>query len=145
MDATAFRLESAKRSMTLMVGLIGTCVAIFTFSLFFLYPRFVSGEADHLFFRLAVGDIIVSLFFFLYAATFYYVVVEGFARDARRAVVYFTWADRLAVVAIGLFVLSPALVLYTIGLTDLGSAALGLWFIHIGVLAFTSRARQRHG
>jgi uncharacterized membrane protein YhaH (DUF805 family) len=138
----ALRLESAKRGVGLMVGLSGTCVAIFTFSLFFLHPRFVSGEADPLFFKLAVGAIILSLFFFLYGGTFYYAVVEGFARGAGPASVYIAWADRLAVAAFGLFVLFPALALFAIRLSDLGSAALGLWFVHILVLVLTNRTRR---
>jgi len=103
-------MESAKRNMALMPGLGGTCVAIFNFSLFFLVPRFVSGDANRLFFELAVGDIILSLFLFVYAGTFYSLFVERFARDAKRANSYFVWADRCAVVAIALFVMSPALV-----------------------------------
>jgi len=65
--------------------------------------------------------------------------VERFARDAKRANSYFVWADRCAVVAIALFVMSPALVLYAIHLTDLGSVALGLWVVHVGILFVTSR------
>jgi hypothetical protein len=135
-------MESAKRNMALMPGLGGTCVAIFNFSLFFLYPRFVSGEASQIFFRLAVGDIVVSLFFFMYAATFYYLFVEGFPKDAKRAIVYFAWADRCAVVAIALFTISPALVLFAVDLPDLGLVALGLWLLHIGILFVTSRGTR---
>jgi len=141
-DASAFRMESAKRNMALMPGLAGTSVAIFSFSLFFLYPQFVSGDANPIFFRLAVGNIVVSLFFFMYAGTFYYLVAEGFAKDAKRAVIYFVRADRCAVVALALFVLSPALVLYAINLTDLGSIALSLWLVHIVVMIITARGRR---
>jgi len=141
-------MESAKRNMALMPGLGGTCVAIFNFILFFLYPRFVSGEANRIFFRLAVGDIIVSLFFFMYAATFYYLFVEAFARDANRAIGYFTWADRCAVAAIAFFTISPALVLFAIDLPDLGFVALGLWVVYLGILVIlviTDRARKARG
>lgn len=113
-------MESAKRNMALKPGLGGTCVAIFNFSLFFRYPRFVSGEANRIFFRLAVGDIVVSLFFFMYAGTLYYLFVERLARDANRAIVYFTWADGCAVATVAFFTISPALVLYAIDLPDLG-------------------------
>jgi uncharacterized membrane protein len=128
--------------MALMPGLAGTSVAIFTFSLFFLYPQFVSGNASPIFFRLAVGNIVVSLFFFTYAGTFYYLVAEGYAKDADRPIVYFVRADRCAVVALALFVLSAALVLYAINLADLGSIALGLWLVNIVVLIITARGRQ---
>ena len=47
---------------------------------------------------------------------------------------YIDRADRCAVVALVLFVLTPALVQYTINLPELGSFAFILWLVYLAVL-----------
>jgi len=133
-DAWSTRIEIAKRNAYVMPGIAGTCVAIFTFQLFFLYPRLLSGEVNPILFRLTVGVIVLTLFFFMYAGSYYYRFVGSLGRDDRRSMTYINRADRCAVVALVLFVLAPALILYTINLPDLGSVALFLWLVYLAVL-----------
>jgi hypothetical protein len=129
------RVEIAKRNAYVMPGIAGTCVAIFTFLLFFLYPRLLSGEVSPILFRLTVGVIVLTLFFFMYAGSYYYTFVGSLGRDDRsRSIEFIDRADRSAVVALVLFVLAPALILFTINLPDLGSFALFLWIVYLAVL-----------
>src|SRR5437870_3184512 len=58
------RVEIAKRNAHVMPGMAETFVAIFTLLLFFLYPRLLSGEISPILFRLTVGVIVLTLFFF---------------------------------------------------------------------------------
>jgi hypothetical protein len=139
--AWEIRVETAKRNAYVMPGIAGTCVAIFTFLLFFLYPRLLSGEVNPILFRLTVGVIVLTMFFFMYAGSYYYTFVGSLARDdKRRSTAYIDRADRCAVVALVLFVLAPALILFTINLSDLGSFALLLWFVYLAVLIVDIRS-----
>jgi hypothetical protein len=133
-DAWNTRIEVAKRNAYVMPGIAGTCVAIFTFLLFFLYPRLLSGEVNPILFRLTVGVIVLTLFFFMYAGSYYYTFVGSLGKDDKRSMTYINRADRCAVVALVLFVLAPGLILFTINLPDLGSFALGLWLVYLAVL-----------
>jgi len=138
-DAWSTRVEIAKRNAYVMPGIAGTCVAIFTFQLFFLYPRLLSGEVNPLLFRLTVGVIVLTLFFFMYAGSYYYTFVGSLGKDDNRSMKYINRADRCAVVALILFVLAPALILYTINLPDLSSVALVLWLVYLVVLVVDIR------
>ena len=138
-DAWSTRIEIAKRNAYVMPGIAGTCVAIFTFQLFFLYPRLLAGEVNPILFRLTVGVIVLTLFFFMYAGSYYYTFVGSLGRDEKRSMTYINRADRCAVVALVLFVLAPALILYTINLPDLGSFALVLWLVYLVVLVVDIR------
>ena len=140
-DAWSIRVEVAKHNAYVMPGIAGTCVAIFTFLLFFLYPRLLSGEVNPILFRLTVGVIVLTMFFFMYAGSYYYTFVGSLARDdKRRSTIYIDRADRCAVVALVLFVLAPALILFTVNLPDLGSFALLLWFVYLAVLIVDIRS-----
>jgi len=132
--AWSIRVEVAKRNAYVMPGIAGTCVAIFTFLLFFLYPRLLSGDVNPILFRLTVGVIVSTLFFFMYAGSYYYTFVASLGRNDKRSTIYINRADRCAVVALVLFVLAPSLILFTINLPDLGSFALVLWLVYLAVL-----------
>ena len=78
-----------------MPGIAGTCVAIFPFLLFFLYPRLVSGEVNPILFRLTVGVVVLTLFF-MYAGSCYHTFVGSLGRDDKRSVTYIDRADHWA-------------------------------------------------
>src|SRR5437879_5427012 len=87
-DAWSIRIETAKRNAYVMPGIAGTCVAIFAFLLFFFYPRLLSGEVNPILFRLTVGVIVTTLFFFMYAGSYYYTFVGSLGRDDQRSTIY---------------------------------------------------------
>lgn len=53
-------------------SLAATSTAIFTFLLFFLYPRFASGEIDALLFQATLVLMGVATFSFVFASFYYY-------------------------------------------------------------------------
>lgn len=129
--AWASRVEAAKQSRGLTTGLGGTCVAVFTFLLFFLYPRLVAGEVDLNLFRLTVLAIVGSLYLLIFSALFYFFFTQTLGRDDERARAYLDRADGFFAVALVFLVAAPALILFTINLPDLGSVALALWVVYL--------------
>jgi len=53
-------------------SLAATSIAIFTFTMFFLYPRFVSGEANAWLFQAMIVVMAVATFSFVFASFYYY-------------------------------------------------------------------------
>ena len=64
--------ETANLDVSRVVTLVGTSIAIFTFLLFFLFPRFASGEIDPILFQVTLIVIGVAIFSLVYAGLFFY-------------------------------------------------------------------------
>src|SRR5438445_9030313 len=64
--------EIANLYVSRVVTLVGTSIAIFTFLLFFLYPRFASGEIDPVLFQVTLIVIGVAIFSLVYAGLYFY-------------------------------------------------------------------------
>ncbi len=144
------RVDAARQSRGLTTALGGTCVAIFTFLLFFLYPRFVAGEADPNLFQLTLLAILVSLFLLVLAAWFYFLFTQSLGVDAARPGKYLARADACFAVGVIVLTLAPALVLLTINLQALGFVALGLWgvyliFFFLGIVDLVGARKGRFG
>ena len=76
-------------------SLAATSIAIFTFVLFFLYPRYASGEVDALLFQVILVVMGLATFSFAFASFDYYgASLGGRIDDAERAR-YFSRGDRL--------------------------------------------------
>ena len=58
-------------------SLAATTIAIFTFSLFFMYPRFASGQANGLLFQVTLVVLGVATFAFVFASLYYYCASSG--------------------------------------------------------------------
>ena len=112
-------------------ALAGTSIAIFTFMLFFLYPRFASGEINALLFQatLVVGG--VATFSFVFASFYYYCSSLGDRIDGAERTICSRRADRFWLVGYTLLFLDPSLVLFTIGLFAVGSVWFALWLVFL--------------
>src|SRR5438552_12796628 len=67
-------------------SLAATSIAIFTFMLIFLYPRFASGEVNALLFQATLAVMGLATFSFVFASFFYYgSSLVGRIDDAERA------------------------------------------------------------
>jgi len=116
--------------------LAATSIAIFTFMLIFLYPRFASGEINSALFQVTLGVIGVATFSFVFASFYYYgSSLRTWLGDAERAR-YHRWGDRFWLLGHTLLFLDPSLILFSVGLVVLASAWLTLWIIY---LLFTIR------
>ena len=118
-------------------SLAATSIAIFTFTMFFLYPRFISGEAQPLLFQATLVVLGVATFSFAFASFYYYGSSLGGSRfdDTERAL-YSRRGDRSWLLGCVMLFLAPSLILFTIGLLAVGSVWLVLWLVY---LVFVSR------
>jgi hypothetical protein len=113
-------------------SLAATSIAIFTFVLIFLYPRFISGEADHLLFQATLVVLGVAAFAFVFASLSYYgSSLRGQVGDADRAA-YRRRGDRFWLLGYTLLFLDPSLILFSVGLRGVGSVWFVLWLIYAG-------------
>jgi hypothetical protein len=125
-------------------SLAATSIAIFTFMLFFLYPRFGSGEINAFLFQSTLVVIGVASFYYYCAS------LVGYCDDAEKAV-YSRRADRLWLLGAALLFLDPSLILFSLGLLVVGSAWLALWLVYLVFLIHyvpgmqTTQKRSREG
>ena len=112
-------------------SLAASSIAIFTFMLFFLFPKFASGEINALLFKAALVVMGVATFSFVFSSIYYYFSSLGDRfNDADRAT-YSRRADRIWLVGYTLLFLAPSLVLATVGLLDVGSVWLAFWLVSL--------------
>ena len=123
--------EVATHNVNRSYSLAATSIAIFTFMLFFLYPRFASGEVHALLFQATLTVMGVATFSFAFASFYYYCSsLRGRIDDVERAL-YFRRGDRFWLLGDTLLFLVPSLILFTVGLRVVGSAWLALWLVYL--------------
>ena len=120
-------VSNANRSYSLAA----TSIAIFTFMLIFLYPRFASGEVSALLFQATLVVMGVATFSFVFASLHYYgSSLGGRIDDAERAR-YSRRGDRFWLLGYTLLFLDPSLILFSVGLVVVGSAWFALWLLYV--------------
>jgi len=112
-------------------SLAATSIAIFTFMLFFLYPRFVNGEINALLFQATLVVMGVATFSFVFASFYYYCSSLGSRIDDAERVLYSRRGDRFWLLGYTLLFLDPSLILFTVGLLAVGSAWFALWLVYL--------------
>lgn len=120
--------------------LAASSIAIFTFLLFFLYPKYSTGEIDARLFQTALIVMGVATFSFAFASFHYYGASLGGRIDDATRSQYSRRGDRFWLLGCVLLFLTPSLVLFTVGLVAVASAWLALWMIY---LAFAIRIFPR--
>ena len=111
-------------------SLAATSIAIFTFILFFLYPRFVSGEINALLFQATLIVMGVATFSFVFASLYYYGSSLGSRIDDGERALYSRRGDRFWLLGYTLLFLDPSLILFSVGLVVVGCAWLALWLVY---------------
>jgi hypothetical protein len=112
-------------------SLAATTIAIFTFMLVFLYPRFASGEVNALLFQATLVVMGFATFSFVFAAFYYYgSSLGGRIDDAERAR-YSRRGDRFWLLGCTLLFVDPSLILFAVGLLVVGSAWFALWLVYV--------------
>jgi hypothetical protein len=127
--------------------LSGTNIAIFTFMLFFLYPKFETGKINPLLFQSTLIAMGVGAFSFVFATLHYYRCSIGGGMSEADRKVYARRADRFWLLGYTMMFLAPSLVLFLIGLFVVASVWLGLWLVYLFfvVLYFPKVQTQRLG
>jgi O-antigen/teichoic acid export membrane protein len=122
--------ELASTNVGRAYSLAATSIAIFTFVLFFLFPRFASGDINSALFQATLVVMGVATFSFVFASFYYYSASLGRIDAAERAR-YSRRADRFWLLGCVLLFLGPSLILFTVGLLAVGSTWLALWLVYL--------------
>jgi hypothetical protein len=126
--------DLASANVNRLYSLAASSIAIFTFTMFFLYPRYTSGEADALLFQATIVVMGVATFSFVLASLNYYCAsVAGRSGDVNPSQ-YSRRGDRLWVVGYSLLFLAPSLILFSIGLLAVASVWIVLWVVYLVAL-----------
>lgn len=111
-------------------SLAGTSIAVFTFMLFFLYPRLLSGEIDALLFQVTLAVMGVATFSFVFASLHYYAASVGARMDAAERGRHTRRGDRFWLTGSTLLFLDPSLVLLSIRLVVVAAVWFALWTVY---------------
>jgi hypothetical protein len=123
--------EVATSNVNRSYSLGATSIAIFTFMLIFLYPRFASGQINAVLFQATLVVMGVATFSFVFASLYYYGASLGSRiHDAERAL-YARRGDRFWLLGYSLLFLDPSLVLFSVGLLVVGAAWFALWLVYV--------------
>ncbi len=114
-------------------SLSGMSVAIVTFMLIFLYPRYANGEVEPVLFQATLIVMAAATFALVFASFHYYAASVGRMDDDEKAR-YARRGDRLWLLGSTLLFLAPGLVLLTVDLALVGGIWLLLWVAY-GVFA----------
>jgi hypothetical protein len=109
----------------------GTNIAIFTFMLFFLYPRFESGRINPLLFQFTLTAMGVGAFSFVFATLHYYRASLGGRISEADRTLYARRGDRFWLLGYTMMFLAPSLVLFLVGLLVVASVWLALWLVYL--------------
>ena len=122
--------ELATTNVNRTYSLSATSIASFTFMLFFLYPRFTSGEINPVLFQATLLVMGVATFSFVFASLYYYGSSLGSRFDDAERTLYSRRGDRVWLLGYTLLFLVPSLILFLVGLRAVGSAWFALWLVY---------------
>jgi hypothetical protein len=128
---TIMENELATTNVNRSYSLGATSIAIFTFMLFFLYPRFKSGEINPVLFQATLVVIGVATFSFVFASFYYYASSLGSQIAEAERALYARQGDRFWLLGYTLLFLDPSLILILVGLPAVGSAWFALWLAYL--------------
>src|SRR5437667_12673250 len=86
-------LDIANSNVNRNITLSGTSVAIFTFLLFFLYPRYSSNEINPILFQFTLAVIVSVIFSLVISALYYYGTTLTLTPEHERLTPIFGKAD----------------------------------------------------
>lgn len=123
--------ELAAANVNRSYQLAASSIAIFTFMLFFLYPRFVSGEIDALPYQATLIVMGMATFSFAFASFYYYGASLGSRIDDAVRARFCRRGDQVWLLGSVLLFLAPSLILFTVKLLAVASAWFGLWLVYV--------------
>jgi len=124
------REDLAAVNVTRSYTLAGTNIAIFTFMLFFLYPRFESGRINPLLFQATLIAMGVATFSLVFATLHYYRCSLG-GRMGDERMLLARRADRFWLLGYTTMFLAPSLVLFLLGLRLVASVWFAFWLFYL--------------
>ncbi|HSE30035.1 MAG TPA: hypothetical protein VLA93_00495 [Pyrinomonadaceae bacterium] len=129
------REDLAAVNVTRTYTLAASNIAIFTFMLFFLYPKFETGKINPVLFQGTLIAMGFATFSLVFATLHYYrCSLEGGMSDTDR-ILHARRADRFWLLGYTTMFLAPSLVLFLIGLRAVGSVWLVFWLVYLFFVA----------
>jgi len=125
------REDLAAVNVTRSYTLAGTNIAIFTFMLFFLYPRFESGRINPVLFQATLIAMGVATFSLVFATLHYYWCSLGGRMSDSERMLLARRADRFWLLGYTTMFLAPCLVLFLLRLRIVASVWLGFWLLYV--------------
>lgn len=123
--------ELAAANVNRSYQLAASSIAIFTFLLFFLYPKYDSGQVGALPYQTCLILMGMATFAFAFSSFYYYgSSLGGRIGDAER-VRYSRRGDRFWLLGCVVLFLVPSLILFTVGLLPAASAWFVLWLVYV--------------
>ena len=123
--------ELAASNVNRSYSLAATSIAIFTFMLIFLYPRYASGEINAVIFQVTLVVMSVATFSLVMASFFYYGSSLGEQiPDAERAR-FSRRGDRFWLFGYVLLLLDPSLMLVSVRLLAVAAVWFVLWVVYV--------------
>jgi hypothetical protein len=129
------RTHNVNRSYTLGA----TSIAIFTFMLIFLYPKFASGQINAVLFQATLIVGCLATFAFVFATLHYYGSSLSSRIDDTQRAQYSRRGDRFWLLGYTLLLQDPGLILVTVGLFVVGVVWLALWLVYLLWFGFRGR------
>jgi len=125
------REDLAAVNVTRSYTLAGTNFAIFTFMLFFLYPRFESGRINPVLFQATLIAMGVATFSLVFATLHYYRCSLGGGMSDTERTLQARRADRFWLLGYTTMFLAPSLVLFLVRLRIVASVWLAFWLLYL--------------
>ena len=125
------REDLAAVNVTRTYTLAASNIAIFTFMLFFLYPRFESGRINPLLFQATLIAMGLATFSLVFATLHYYRCSLGGRMTDTERTLHARRADRFWLLGYTTMFLAPSLVLFLIGLQAVAFVWLALWAVYL--------------
>ena len=124
-------LDIAEANVNRNITLAGTSVATFTFLLFFLYPRYLSGDINTVLFPVYLAIIVSVIFSLVISALYYYGTTLTLSLAPGQVTNIFGKAEAFWLIGYSLLLREPSLILFTVNLLVVGLCALVLWFSYL--------------
>lgn len=125
------REDLASANVSRTYTLAATSIAIFTFTLFFLYPRFMNGEANPVLFQATIVALGIAAFSFVFASLYYYRCSLGERIDDAQRTLDSRRGDRFWLLGYTLLFLAPSLILFSLSLVGVGAVWATLWLVYV--------------
>src|SRR5918994_5260428 len=125
------REDLAAVNVTRTYTLAASDIAIFTFMLFFLYPRFESGRINPFLFQATLIAMGVAAFSLVFATLHYYRCSLGGGMSDTERTLQARRADRFWLLGYTMMFLAPSLVLFLLRLRIVASVWLGFWLLYL--------------
>ena len=125
------REDLAAVNVTRTYTLAASNIAIFTFMLFFLYPRFETGRINPLLFQVTLIAMGIAAFSLVFATLHYYRCSLGGGMNDSESALHARRGDRFWLLGYTTMFLSPSLVLFLVRLHIVASVWLAFWLLYV--------------